>query len=936
MRKIYIIIFLLSLQFALSAQWYGDGSEGDAFWGVINSSYPLDTELEWNTDNFPGGVIYVGQSGSGENDLVIGSGYTLTIGPGITVILTQLTSDLIITGSGILTAEGTSSNQIIFTKASGNSHWGHISFETPGSGTPIAGTGTFDYCIIEYGYAATSGTYPSNAGGGIQVNANDVTIENCYFEYNYSNFGGAVTVNAGRNTEIKNCVFKSNTSYQAGGALLLWTSSTAKVENCIFEENNSLSNGGTAYGGGGIWILANTSTIVNCTFVNNTATDPGDAIYSYSSSGSRIINCILWGSSNQFAGTYTANTIVNCAFETSKPSLAATSITISAVASDHFVDAGSSDWTLKFISPCRDAGINSYTGVTISSTDYDGNPRIGTKDIGTYEVQYSRWLTSPADNTSWSNTGNWEEELQPGVSTGDVVIPALANSTVAPDISGTTTISSGKYLLMEPGAKATFGTLSNSGTLRLESDADSIASLIVSTYSDSGNEEIELYLTGGSSPDYKWHYISSPVSSLATSVFTGTTNNLAQYVESLPVSDSPYDLLRGWIAYDTWSYYSGSLSGSNGFSTLDPGKGYNYYYTSNKTYSFSGTLNTSDVSPTLGYSGVDASMSGFNLLGNPFSSGLDWDDIADGVHYSYPASTSKGLYFTRNNTQCSYISGVGIPLGVTGIIPPMQGFFVHTTAVGGTSLTLPAEARTHNDIHARYKGKTLIPLVRLSVTEDTISNDETVVRFDEFAKSYLDNDFDAIKMFLSSTKTTIHTSLDGTDYAINGLPFPETVVEIPVVVNVVSDGNHKISAMQLQGLEDYNVILTDNSTGYIADLKTNPDLIFYSPEGLLSDRFVLKVSNVATVVEPSLIIKSDFNLFYGFDLINIQTLSGDWEGKYGSVRVMDMAGKTITNLAGTEFSRNSLTQIRAPKAKGLYLVEIKAGVKKYVGKVVIR
>jgi hypothetical protein len=347
-------------------------------------------------------------------------------------------------------------------------------------------------------------------------------------------------------------------------------------------------------------------------------------------------------------------------------------------------------------------------------------------------------------------------------------------------------------------------------------------------------------------------------------------------------------------------------------------------------------LNTSDVSPSLEYSGVDASMSGFNLLGNPFSSGLDWDDIADGVHYSYPASTSKGLYFTRDNDQCSYISGVGIPSDVSGIIPPMQGFFVHTTAVGGTSLTLPADARTHDDIHQRYKGKAIIPLVRLSITEDTVSNDETVVRFDELAKSYLDNDFDAIKMFLSSTKTTIHTSLDGTDYAINGLPFPETVVEIPVVVNVVSDGNHKISVMQLQGLEDYNVTLTDNSTGYIADLKTNPDLEFYAPEGLLSDRFVLKVSNVATVVEPSLIIKNDFNLFYGFDLINIQTISGDWEGKYGSVRVLDMAGKTITNLAGTEFSRNSLTQIRAPNAKGLYMVEIRSGIKRYVGKVVIR
>ena len=45
-----------------------------------------------------------------------------------------------------------------------------------------------------------------------------------------------------------------------------------------------------------------------------------------------------------------------------------------------------------------------------------------------------------------------------------------------------------------------------------------------------------------------------------------------------------------------------------------------------------------------------------------------------------------------------------------------------------------------------------IPLVRLAIFEDSESNDETVVRFDEDAKSDLDNDFDALKMFLSDCK----------------------------------------------------------------------------------------------------------------------------------------------------------------------------------------
>ncbi len=232
------------------------------------------------------------------------------------------------------------------------------------------------------------------------------------------------------------------------------------------------------------------------------------------------------------------------------------------------------------------------------------------------------------------------------------------------------------------------------------------------------------------------------------------------------------------------------------FSSLTPGKGYNFWGDVNNSLTFGGLFNTSNVIMSLPFTYADI-YHGFNLLGNPFSSGLNWDDIIDGVYFTYPSNTSKSLYFTRNNALCTYISGVGVPGDVNGIIPPMQGFFTKTYGTGN-SITLPAAARTHDNIHSRYKGSEDIPLVRLAIFEDSESNDETVVRFDEDAKSDLDNDFDALKMFLSSTKTSIYTSMGGVDYAINGQPFPATVFEIPVVVNVISNSTHKISATQVQ------------------------------------------------------------------------------------------------------------------------------------------
>ena len=318
-------------------------------------------------------------------------------------------------------------------------------------------------------------------------------------------------------------------------------------------------------------------------------------------------------------------------------------------------------------------------------------------------------------------------------------------------------------------------------------------------------------------------------------------------------------------------------------------------------------------------------------MGNPFSSGLNWDDITGGTYFAYPANTSKGLFFTRDNAQCTYISGVGVPGDVTAIIPPMQGFFVKTY-VSGNTLTLPAAARTENGIHARYKGETIIPLVRFRITENSIS-DETVVRFDPLAKTTLDNDFDAIKMFLSGTATSIYSSMSGTNYAINGQPFPDSQVDIPIVVNLVNSGNHTISTTQFQGLDNYSVTLTDRTTGFVADLKTTPTLSFSASAGTIPDRFVLSVTNtgVITGTENPVVSKNVFNIWPANGMINIQTISNSWDSKMGSVKVMDMTGRIVSDLGSAEFSRNSLVQVSAPTVSGIYIVELKTGVVEVCG-----
>jgi len=120
------------------------------------------------------------------------------------------------------------------------------------------------------------------------------------------------------------------------------------------------------------------------------------------------------------------------------------------------------------------------------------------------------------------------------------------------------------------------------------------------------------------------------------------------------------------------------------------------------------------------------------------------------------------------------------------------------------------------------------------------------------------------------------------------------------------------------------------------DLKTVKDFTFTASAGLVKDRFVLNVSNILTGTENPVIPEESFNIYYGNNMINIQTLSDLWDGKTGSIRIMDFAGKTISYNNNEEFRKNSLIQISAPGTQGIYFVELKSKLMRHVRKVVVK
>jgi len=142
--------------------------------------------------------------------------------------------------------------------------------------------------------------------------------------------------------------------------------------------------------------------------------------------------------------------------------------------------------------------------------------------------------------------------------------------------------------------------------------------------------------------------------------------------------------------------------------------------------------------------------------------------------------------------------------------------------------------------------------------------------------------------------------------------------------------------MEVQNLDFYKVTLTDKLTRAVLDLKAVREYQFSGLAGLITDRFFLTVSSLSTGIEISEKTENQFNIYHGFNLINVQPLADEWNGKTGSIKIIDVSGNILRNLTNAEFRTNDFIRLPSPKTNGLYIIEIRSGVMKYVGKVVVR
>ena len=625
-------------------------------------------------------------------------------------------------------------------------------------------------------------------------------------------------------------------------------------------------------------------------------------------------------------GSYTVTASVAADANYNGASSSATGFTISAtvpgVPTAATATAGNAQASVAFTAPSNNGGsaIIDYT-VTSSSGSHTAtgasSPIVVTGLTNGTAYTFTVTARNSVGSSSASDASNSVTPVSPSVT-----VLADANlSTYSPSSATDVTVSAGeltvdanasvKTMTVAPGAKLTIAsgkTLTVVGALTLQSNATGTATLVDGGTISAGSTNVEQYLTTGRN----W-YVSSPVSGAKSDVLSASVAHPVYW----------YDEANGTLA--PWATITNTTT------DITVMKGYVANLASSGVFTFTGSLNTGaksiDVSRTVGQL-----KAGFNLVGNPYPSYLDWDNatktsLLTSIWYRTKTSGDAYTFDTYNSTgKVATSNGVK---AVTNLIPPMQAFWVRVDksldAVTGT-FAVNNSMRSHADNGSNgFKSKSSIatqPVLRLEVTNGK-SSDQALVYFNAGALNSFDS-YDSPKMSNESAIPEIYTLAGTEQVVINGV---NDMKQFTLGFTTRMADNFSIKASQFANFATgTQIILRDNLLSYEQDL-TLGEYNFYSDVTANNEtRFTVlfKSPSVATGIDQN----STGNVW--ISLANNQIVVNGVNTE-STVSVYNSVGQKIVSQRLTSTAKSLNTRL----ASGVYMVTVTNAGKTITRKIII-
>ena len=505
----------------------------------------------------------------------------------------------------------------------------------------------------------------------------------------------------------------------------------------------------------------------------------------------------------------------------------------------------------------------------------------------------SQWTGNMDDN--WFQTGNWTYGTPNEYM--NAIVPVV-DPNPYPFVDGdwnclNLDINDGASVTVETTGRLTvYGELINDGQFTIQSSPSGDGSFIDNgIITGSGNFRVERYIEKD-----KWHYISSPIADGTSGIY------LDIYLKEFDEADSvwtyivPVDIpLVPMQGYAAWA--SDALTGS-------------------KTVFYDGHLNTGSYAADLtNHAGAAHDSKGFNFVGNPFPSAIDWEQDAgwtktniDGAIYMWNPNEGFGQYGVY--VYGDAFSGTN---GVDSIISSGQGFFVHVSDGNTTgSLTVNNTARLHHTKPFLKSGNEEIVNKYMKIKAYSGINsytDETIIEFGGDATPLFDSKYDAYKITgLPEAPQLYSETEDGVKLAVNTNPELTVNTLIPVGFKAGIDGVYTFEVISLSNFSSDNQILfEDKKDNILIDLKDQSIYTFFAGANDDADRFSIHFYPYPSAVNTSLANQDIYIFSSETEIYIVQSSGGILKGEFN---LFDLTGRsvyteTISVIKNYKFSLNT-------------------------------
>jgi len=335
------------------------------------------------------------------------------------------------------------------------------------------------------------------------------------------------------------------------------------------------------------------------------------------------------------------------------------------------------------------------------------------------------------------------------------------------------------------------------------------------------------------------------------------------------------------------------------------------------TKQFVGNLNNGTVNYALN-SSATGSYKGFNLIGNPYPSSIDWKtdggysrsqlEQSGGGYNVWIWSATAGNYGVYN----SAFAGDAGTNNVTRYIPPMEGFFVQAASAG--TFSFYNSCRVHNEASNWLKVKSADVndnLMKIRVSSDAVKGqDEVMLYF-----GCPDNESGAMKIFKTGHQSTSAKSVapelflptEKESFSVRYLTETKNATIIPMGLSVCKNAGYTLQFNIPDTMR--NALLEDKLTGQLISITNGGCYTFDAKTTDKSPRFNIRFGTVKTDEKLPVVVYRNANDL----IIDAMSMVGDYQ-----IRMVDLTGRNYF----TKYEHGATKNIIPVKIRQIYIITI--------------